>query len=178
MLSVHGWPLSGATYRKLLPHLVDHVTCHLVDLPSAGSSRFDASTELSIARHIQSVRRIVDILEFDKVAMVGHDSGGLIARHAMVGDPRLAAMGLIDTEPPSPGWRFRSFIASRRAPGYAQVLGWAAGMVDDREWFIQKAIAWWLRDLSKHDPDRVRAFLDSHGPRLKPFVRKEAATYL
>ena len=59
-----------------------------------------------------------------------------------------------------------------------RVLGWAAGMVDDREWFVQKAIAWWLRDLSKHDPDRVRAFLDSHGPRLKPFVRKEAATYL
>lgn len=127
VLFVHGWPLSGATYRKLLPYLVDHVTCHLIDLPSAGSSRFDASTELSIARHIQSVRRIVDLLEFDKVAVVGHDSGGLIARHAMVGDTRLGAMGLIDTEPRNPGWRFRSFIASRRAPGYAQLLGWAAG---------------------------------------------------
>jgi 3-methyladenine DNA glycosylase AlkD len=59
-----------------------------------------------------------------------------------------------------------------------RVLGWAAGMADDREWFIQKAIAWWLRDLSKHDPDLVRAFLDVHGARLKPFARKEASKYL
>ena len=27
-----------------------------------------------------------------------------------------------------------------------RVLGWAAGYVDDPEWFIQKAIGWWLRD--------------------------------
>jgi 3-methyladenine DNA glycosylase AlkD len=59
-----------------------------------------------------------------------------------------------------------------------RVLGWAAGMADDREWFIQKAIAWWLRELSKHDPDRARAFLAAHGDRLKPFARKEAAKYL
>ncbi|TYB81676.1 DNA alkylation repair protein [Maritimibacter fusiformis] len=59
-----------------------------------------------------------------------------------------------------------------------RVLGWAAHYVDDREWFIQKAVAWWLRDLSKHDPDRVRAFLGEHGPRMKAFARKEAGKYL
>lgn len=59
-----------------------------------------------------------------------------------------------------------------------RVLGWAAGYADDREWFIQKAIAWWLRDLSRHDPDRSRAFLAAHGARLKPFARKEAARHL
>lgn len=59
-----------------------------------------------------------------------------------------------------------------------RVLGWAAGYVDDPEWFIQKAIAWWLRDLSKHDPDRTRAFLYTHGPRMKPFARREAARHL
>ncbi len=59
-----------------------------------------------------------------------------------------------------------------------RVLGWAAAMADDRDWFIQKAIAWWLRDLSKHDPDRTRAWLSAHGARLKPFARKEAAKHL
>ena len=59
-----------------------------------------------------------------------------------------------------------------------RVLGWAAGYVDDHEWFIQKAVAWWLRELSKHDPDRVRAFLDAHGARMKAFARKEAGKYL
>jgi len=59
-----------------------------------------------------------------------------------------------------------------------RVLGWAAGYVPDRDWFIQKAIAWWLRDLSRHDPDRVRAFLDAHGAAMKPFARREAGRKL
>ena len=59
-----------------------------------------------------------------------------------------------------------------------RVLAWAAGYLDDKDWFIQKAVAWWLRDLSKHDPDRVRAFLAAQGPRMKPFARKEAGQYL
>ena len=59
-----------------------------------------------------------------------------------------------------------------------RVLGWAAGYVPDHEWFIQKAIAWWLRDLSKHDPDRVRDFLKENGTAMKPFALKEAAWHL
>lgn len=59
-----------------------------------------------------------------------------------------------------------------------QVLGWAADYVADRDWFIQKAVAWWLRDLSKHDAERVRVFLDGPGAGLKAFARKEAAKYL
>lgn len=127
VLFVHGWPVSSATFRKLLPHLVDEVTCHLVDLPSAGSSQFDADTPMSIGQHIETVRRVVDLLELDRVAVVGHDSGGMIARHAMVGDTRLRAMGLVNTEPADPSWRFRSFIASRRLPGLSAGLGWVAG---------------------------------------------------
>ena len=59
-----------------------------------------------------------------------------------------------------------------------RVLTWAAAYADDPEWFIQKAVAWWLRDLSKHDPDRARAFLQAHGDRMKPLARKEAGKYL
>lgn len=59
-----------------------------------------------------------------------------------------------------------------------RVLGWAAIYAEDQKWFIQKAVAWWLRDLSKHDPDRTRAFLDQHGDKMKAFARKEAAKYL
>ncbi|QGX97974.1 DNA alkylation repair protein [Roseovarius faecimaris] len=59
-----------------------------------------------------------------------------------------------------------------------QVLGWAASYVRDPEWFIQKSVAWWLRDLSKHDPDRVRAFMAENGRHMKSFARKEAEKYL
>jgi len=59
-----------------------------------------------------------------------------------------------------------------------RVLGWAATYVTDHDWFIQKAIAWWLRELSKHDADRVRAFLDQHSVAMKPFAVKEAGRKL
>ncbi len=59
-----------------------------------------------------------------------------------------------------------------------RILGWAATLAPDRDWFIQKSIAWWLRDLSRHDPGRVRTFLDAHGQTLRSFARKEAARYL
>jgi pimeloyl-ACP methyl ester carboxylesterase len=128
VLFVHGWPVSGATFRKVLPHLADHVTCHVIDLPGAGSSRFDARTVLTVEQHMATVRRVVDLLDLSSVAVVGHDSGGLIARHALAGDPRMRAMGLIDTEQPAGlSWRFRSFLAGRRVPGYGALLGWLVG---------------------------------------------------
>ncbi|MCY4288790.1 MAG: DNA alkylation repair protein [Aestuariivita sp.] len=59
-----------------------------------------------------------------------------------------------------------------------RILGWAEAYVSDHEWFIQKAIAWWLRDLSKRDSSCVEEFLRFHGDHMKPFARKEAAKYL
>lgn len=126
VLFVHGWPVSSATFRTLLPHLADHVTCHLVDLPGAGSSRFDATTHLSVEQHIRTVRAIPGLLDLEDVAVVGHDSGGLIARHALVGDPRLRALVLLDTEQPAGlSRRFRTFLAARHLPGFGLGLGWA-----------------------------------------------------
>ncbi len=59
-----------------------------------------------------------------------------------------------------------------------RILGWAASYVPDQDWFIQKAVAWWLRELSKHDAPRVIQFLETHGDQMKPFARKEAARKL
>ncbi len=128
VLFVHGWPVHGATFRRLLPHLTDHVTCHVVDLPGAGSSRSGPNTELTINNHIVSVRAVIEQLGLDSVAVIGHDSGGLIARHAMAGDDRLRSMALINTEPSGGlGRRFKSFLAARHVPGFGAALGWSAG---------------------------------------------------
>ena len=59
-----------------------------------------------------------------------------------------------------------------------RVLGWCTALAPDKDWFIQKAVAWWLRDLSKHDAARTRAWLDLHGNTLKPWAHKEAAKHL
>ena len=59
-----------------------------------------------------------------------------------------------------------------------RVLGWAVRYVEDPEWFIQKSVAWWLRDLSKHDAPRVEYFRANHAKKMKPCARKEAAKFL
>ena len=53
-------------------------------------------------------------------------------------------------------WRRRAtlvYTLPYAKPGHdpERVLTWAAGYVADPEWFIQKAIGWWLRELSRHD---------------------------
>lgn len=59
-----------------------------------------------------------------------------------------------------------------------RVLGWAEALLGDKDFMIQSAIAGWLRDLSKHDHDRVAAFIDAHGETMKKFMRKEASRHL
>ena len=71
-------------------------------------------------------------------------------------------------------WTKQNFPKPAEEAVRDRVLGWAATYVDDPDWFMQKVVAWWVRELSKHDTDRARAFLKEYGKRLKPFARKEA----
>jgi 3-methyladenine DNA glycosylase AlkD len=59
-----------------------------------------------------------------------------------------------------------------------RILGWAALLAEDHDPIIQRAIAWWLRDLSRHDIPRVQAFLEEHGGRMTKSGRREAAQML
>ena len=75
-------------------------------------------------------------------------------------------------------WTKQNHPSAQETATRERILGWAAGYVTDPDWFIQKSVAWWLRELSKHDPDRTRGFLAAHGDQMKPFARKEAARQL
>ena len=59
-----------------------------------------------------------------------------------------------------------------------RVLSWCASLKTDHAWFIQKAIGWWLRELSKHDAPRVTDFIAAHGAEMKPFAVKESLRLL
>ena len=77
---------------------------------------------------------------------------------------------LVFTLPWAKGRHLSEADAARRE----RVLGWAADYAADREGFVQKAVGWWLRTLAKHDPDRVREFLDRHRDAMKRFAVREA----
>jgi haloalkane dehalogenase len=51
LLLVHGFPLSGFTWRKVLPALAERYTCYVPDLPGMGESGWtDATTSASPGR--------------------------------------------------------------------------------------------------------------------------------
>ena len=124
---------------------------------------FDAWAVADHACAVGSRRLMADLSRMDEIAQWTGSPHLWTRRAALVVTLPLAR--LTHPKPPETAARER-------------VLDWAAGYVPDRDWFIQKAVAWWLRDLSKHDADRVRTWLDDHGAGLKPFARKEAGKYL
>lgn len=50
--------------------------------------------------------------------------------------------------------------------------------LDDREFFVRKAIGWALRQFARTDPAWVLAFVDAHGTRLSGLSRREALKHL
>ncbi|NUO52784.1 MAG: DNA alkylation repair protein [Polyangiaceae bacterium] len=51
-------------------------------------------------------------------------------------------------------------------------------LLDEKEFFIKKAIGWAMRDVSKKRPELVRSFLAEHGERASGLTRREASKYL
>ena len=54
----------------------------------------------------------------------------------------------------------------------------AEPMLDEKEFFIRKAIGWVLREVSKKRPALVRDFLRAHGARASGVTWREATKYL
>ena len=123
------------------------------------------------------------VSEFDSWALADHAS--MAGQRRLQADPkRLDDVERWTTSPDM--WTRRAALvmtlpwAKQRNPKEDElaqrerILGWAAEYVTDHQWFIQKAIGWWLRTLSTKSPDRVIAFIDEHGDKMKPFARREA----
>ena len=67
----------------------------------------------------------------------------------------------------------------RRGGGdFALFAELAAPMLDEKEFFIRKAIGWILREVSKKRPGLVRDFLKEHGARASGLTRREGTKYL
>jgi 3-methyladenine DNA glycosylase AlkD len=102
-----------------------------------------------------------------------HDPARLDTVETWLADPSLwtRRAALVVTLP----WTKLTHPAPDERARRERILGWAASLVPDRDWFIQKAIGWWLRSLAKRDPARVETFLAEHGPAMRAFARREAA---
>ena len=67
----------------------------------------------------------------------------------------------------------------RRGGGdWNRFVSYADSMLDEREFFIRKAIGWVLREVAKKRPARVEAFVRQRIPRISGVTIREAVKYL
>jgi haloalkane dehalogenase len=101
VLFVHGWPLSGITYRHQIEALEPYYRCIVPDLPGAGDTPWSPSIRESVTDFTTMLHALVEHLRLERLAFVAHDSGAGIARlvAAELGS-RVTAMVLQNTEIP------------------------------------------------------------------------------
>jgi pimeloyl-ACP methyl ester carboxylesterase len=107
LVLVHGYPLSGLTFRHIAPRLGARFTCYMPDLPGLGESRCTDLTDFNFAGQAETLKQFVDKLGLTSYALLGHDTGGTIARRLATTDSeRVEKLVLIGTEIPEhrPPW--------------------------------------------------------------------------
>lgn len=119
---VHGWPLSGATFRASIPTLAESFTVHVIDLPGAG--RTEWTGPVGFTEHAETLRQVIRALGLTSFAFVGHDSGGLIARLAAAGDSRVRGLVIADSELPNHHSAIvGALVAVAKLPGGVRAIG-------------------------------------------------------
>jgi pimeloyl-ACP methyl ester carboxylesterase len=126
LLLVHGFPLSGFTWRFLLPELARASTCVVVDLPGLGDSRWTDATDFSFPGQGRTLQRVADALDLGAYRVLAQDTGGTFARFLALGDRRVQRLALINTEIPGhrPPWIpfYQRLMTVPGAPGLLGLL--------------------------------------------------------
>ena len=107
LLLVHGFPLHGYTWRRVLPALSRDHTCYVVDLAGMGDSEWSRATDFTWEGHARRLKVLMDRVGVQRYGTIGQDTGGTIARCvALVDGARVDRLVLINTEMPGhrPPW--------------------------------------------------------------------------
>ena len=101
LILLHGWPFHSATFRALIPLLARHYSCYALDSAGMGYSAPPQDGDFSFAAHARRVAHFADELGLDTFALIGHDTGGTIARMLAANNPhRVSKLIVMATEVP------------------------------------------------------------------------------
>jgi len=128
---------------------------------------------LELDRHLIVTGAWWDLV--DEIA--SHLVGGVLANHRADATPVIHVWAVDDDL-----WLRRTAVLAQlthRADTDLDLLRFAVeGNVDDRSFWLRKAIGWALREYARTDPDWVRAEVDRLGDRLSGLSRREALKHL
>ena len=159
LLVVHGFPLSGFTWRFVVAALATRFTCVVPDLPGLGDSGWTDATDFSLPGQGRTLRAVADELDLGDYSVLAQDTGGTFARFLALEDPRVRHLVLVNTEIPGhrPPW-IPTYQALMRLPGAAGMLG---ALVRSRDFVRSPAgFGGCFVDLRRLDGDFRAEFID------------------
>lgn len=99
LLFIHGFPLSGFTWRHILVGLSKHFTCYVPDLAGLGDSTWHTHTDFHFLAHTKRLKAMMDILKIAEYSIIAQDSGATTARCLTLQDQqRVQKLVMINTE--------------------------------------------------------------------------------
>lgn len=107
LVLVHGFPLSGLTWRKVVPALAQHFTCYAFDLVGFGDTTSPDPHDFSSEGQGAVIQRALRAIGVSSYALMGNDTGAWIARElALVEPEKVTHLVLTNTEIPGhrPPW--------------------------------------------------------------------------
>jgi haloalkane dehalogenase len=124
LVLLHGFPLSGLTWRKVVPEFAPRFTCYAFDLMGLGDSVSPEASDFSSEGMAAVFQRALRTLGVSSYALMGNDTGGWIARELALLEPeRVTHLALMNTEMPGhrPPW-IPLYQRLVRLPGSSFVL--------------------------------------------------------
>ncbi|HBZ68806.1 MAG TPA: hypothetical protein DEP35_03265 [Deltaproteobacteria bacterium] len=121
---LHGFPLSGQTWHKVVLLLQDRFTCYTPDLVGLGQSHSSAQDDYSSQGQARVFHGMLKQLGVGSYALIGNDTGGWIARElALIDETRVSHLVLTNTEIPfhRPPW-IPMYQALSDVPGFGTII--------------------------------------------------------
>jgi pimeloyl-ACP methyl ester carboxylesterase len=134
LILIHGFPQDWVEYRAIMPRLAKRFTVIAVDLRGVGGARATPGS-YDAANMAEDVHQLVSALKLERVYVVGHDIGGMVA-YAFVRRYPQTARGAIILDVPIPG--IEGWDESQAGPGvwhvgFMQVPGLPEKLVAGRQ---------------------------------------------
>lgn len=154
VLLLHGVPTSSYLWRDVAPVVAQAYRVLAPDLPGFGFSDKPRGRPYTVVAQADAVRALLDRLDIEGCALVGHDLGALVAAELIAREPeRYPHLVLTNTSLRAQGWSGASPLSLLRLP----VLGEIA-MALARRWMLGLAMRPYLAR-----PDRLtREVLDHY----------------
>lgn len=128
VLLLHGCPFSSFVWRRVIAELRPRFRCVAPDLLGLGGTETPPGTDWRLPAQVNAVLGLLDELDLDTVAVVGHDQGGAIAQLLAAGHPdRITALVLADAEAYDnwPSAHELPFIRATQLPVIGPLVLWA-----------------------------------------------------